>query len=409
MALDNTSSNLTYTTGSVSLYECNNTLFKCSNNSIHPLNIHDIDTINDDKVNVLIPVMALFGLVSIVGTVGNCLVCYVFGYIFPKHTQSYLIVQLAVFDLINCVLTVPAEIFDIRFHLNYTLTTLCRTTKMLSYFVTVCSDITLACIALDRFRKICQPFHRQVSFVHVKLMTLAVVGSGVLIVWPTFFMFGKRTTALGDNGATTNTTCAIADHNILTPDLRSIFHKVLFGTVFAVSVLVGISYYFILRTIRMSKNRLQKFKRKPEVQEEQVHVSTITSSESTSTESTNLDMSSTLGTNQKQKSTVEDQRQNMKSISSLKMKMTVNKQESKTAIISFVATVTFMLSFVPMAVVDSIISITQSNPEQLTGIHLVLHTIFIRSVFINSIANPIIYGVMNRKFRNAVYNIFRTA
>ena len=215
-------------------------------------------------------------------------------------------------------------------------------------------------------------------------------------------MFGKRTTTFGKDQTTTNTTCAIADYNILSPDLRSIYHKFLFGTLLVGNIGVGTYYFFILRTLRVSKNRLKKFTCIQEVQQDQAHISTITSPE-LSLNKSNSSHSSEMSL--KQTATVEDQMQIKEKEKSRTKKS--NKHESKTAIISLVVMVTFMLSFVPMIVVDSIIYVTQLDPEQLTGAHLVLHSIFIRSVYINTIANPIIYGVMNKKFRNAVYNIFR--
>ena len=140
----------------------------------------DIDTINDAHISVLIPVMVLFGCISILGACGNSLVCYVYGCKLPKNTQSYLIVQLAAIDLLSSIIGIPSEIIDMRYHLNYTMpTVVCKVTKTLMVFFILVSDATL--IAIDRYRKICTPFKGQMKPDYLRKVTCLTVVVGLLI------------------------------------------------------------------------------------------------------------------------------------------------------------------------------------------------------------------------------------
>ena len=79
--------------------------------------------------------------------------------------------------------------------------------------------------------------------------------------------------------------------------------------------------------------------------------------------------------------------------------------EHKLAVIGFTISIVFMLSFVPFIIVNSIVKATGTDPEQLQGVHLVFHSMFVRSFFLNVFANPIIYGVLNKKFRDSAINL----
>ena len=87
----------------VTFDECEDILSECEQNLA--LLYEDIDTINDRQTSVLIPVMVAFGFIAVFGTIGNSLILYLFGWKLPKNNQSYLIVQLAVIDLIRYVHT----------------------------------------------------------------------------------------------------------------------------------------------------------------------------------------------------------------------------------------------------------------------------------------------------------------
>ncbi|CAL1542913.1 unnamed protein product [Lymnaea stagnalis] len=75
---------------------------------------------------------------------------------------------------------------------------------------------------------------------------------------------------------------------------------------------------------------------------------------------------------------------------------------SKTTAIAFWITLVFILSFLPYLSLTVLKLLIQGFDYSLDGAALVFFNIALRSYFMNSVSNPIIYGVMNVKFRGEV-------
>ena len=159
---------------------------------------------------------------------------------------------------------------------------------------------------------------------------------------------------------------------------------------FIMFFVIAIIYFFIFKEIRTSKNRLKE----------------IRENEKKGGHNPEIDIATVVSPKPVGQSPMKDNRNNGN------VRMRTNeprmKQEHKLAMIGFVITLGFTVTFVSFVIVDTIVMITRSDPEQFEGNHLVLHSFFMRSFFLNLISHPIIYGVMNTKFRNAVYDIFCT-
>jgi hypothetical protein len=81
--------------------------------------------------------------------------------------------------------------------------------------------------------------------------------------------------------------------------------------------------------------------------------------------------------------------------------------KSKTTIIAFLVTIVFILSFLPHLSLQVAKMIKKGFDYNLHGSALVAYNIFLRSYFINSAANPFIYGVFNIKFSAEVKRLWR--
>lgn len=86
----------------------------------------DLEAANDERARTLIPAMVVLGLLMVIGIVGNSLVCYVFCCRLKSGTQNFLIVGLAVLDLLSCLLAIPNEIADMRFYFVYQSAVACK-------------------------------------------------------------------------------------------------------------------------------------------------------------------------------------------------------------------------------------------------------------------------------------------
>lgn len=104
----------------------------------------DLLRLNYERFVTLIPAVVLFSLYMLMGLVGNSLVCYIIGFKFQSSNQNFLIVWLAIFDLLSCLLGMPHDIVDLRYTLAYPYAIPCKILRFvylyLIYFLFACSD-----------------------------------------------------------------------------------------------------------------------------------------------------------------------------------------------------------------------------------------------------------------------------
>ncbi|KAH9523302.1 hypothetical protein Btru_066339 [Bulinus truncatus] len=204
-----------------------------------------LEQINNQTAITLLPAMLVLGVLMIVGITGNSLVVYVFCFKMKSGTQNILIVYLAVFDLLSCTLSIPNEITDMRYFYTFPSEAACKIMRFVNTFCAIGSIMTLIVIAVDRFRKICRPFKRQMYTRHVKLSLIPVLALALVFSLPAFVMYGLRateTTIPGLVGYDCSTPNAIG--NTLFPLL---YNLLLFACFIILSVTLCVLYVCILR------------------------------------------------------------------------------------------------------------------------------------------------------------------
>ena len=137
-----------------------------SNNSetINATQYETLDGLNQRYANALIPVSILLGLFAVVGILGNILVLVVFTFSSQYKNNNFriFVISLALIDLITCISLIPAEIAKMRSHFSFPDATPCKVKCFFNTFGTAAAANTLLVIAIDRFRKVCQPLKRQI-------------------------------------------------------------------------------------------------------------------------------------------------------------------------------------------------------------------------------------------------------
>ncbi|KAK7489411.1 hypothetical protein BaRGS_00019355, partial [Batillaria attramentaria] len=118
---------------------------------------------NEAFARTVVPAIVYLVVVMVAGAIGNSLVVYVYSVRFRMTTQHFLIVCLACSDLVICLLAMPTEIADLRFHFNFSSEHACRLLRFVTMFCAIASNFVLVVIAVDRYRRICHPLRRQMS------------------------------------------------------------------------------------------------------------------------------------------------------------------------------------------------------------------------------------------------------
>lgn len=116
--------------------------------------------------------------------------------------------------------------------------------RFINTFCSIGSIFTLLVIAVDRYRKICKPFHGQISMTHVRLSLIPIFGGALFFAWPAFVMYGLRTTETGIPGLE-GQDCSTPDDisNTMYPLL---YNCILFICFIILAVALIILYTFVL-------------------------------------------------------------------------------------------------------------------------------------------------------------------
>ena len=118
--------------------------------------------------------MIVFG---VIGIVGNSFAFAFYAFKSKPSTTVTLIACLAMADLIVCVEFIP-NIVEMWVNVKYTASFMCKFVHFCGLWTVACSGLILWVVAIDRHRKICSPFGKQMTLVTVKYAVIAIVVFG---------------------------------------------------------------------------------------------------------------------------------------------------------------------------------------------------------------------------------------
>lgn len=365
---------------------CNHVLFSDGLNHTEPeLKARLMLLENSEALNKL-PAILFIGVLLLIGFCGNLLVCAVYYSKFTASTSKYFILSLAIFDLVNCLIAIPAEMVDLRFDYHFNSPHVCRIMRFTITFNTTASAGALLAIAIDRYRKICRPFERQMSLKETRLwIVFAVVGS-LLLSWPATLLYGRRTEQM--SGIDTYD-CSF-DDSVVDKWYPQVYIVIL--TVMCLATMAALVVLYVLIVIRVwrQKSRRKKMSR-----------SAITKNSSASLADSIRKLNCMVGNTTEVMQLSADRDASILSTEQRRRQNLNQNQTIKTTIMLFCVTMVFIISFIPFFALQIIKSIYPGFEDGLHCNHsaLIAYKLFLRSFFINSAANPIIYSFCNDGFR----------
>ncbi|CAL1539328.1 unnamed protein product, partial [Lymnaea stagnalis] len=131
--------------------------------------------------------------------------------------------------------------------------------RLIIAFSTLASSLTLAAIAIDRFRKVCKPTKAQVSLHVAKLSLMPILAGALLFSWPSPVLYGISTVDSGIPGFP-GKDCTFSDE-FKDTKLPAIYNSALFfGFGLQVFVMV-LLYSLILRDLKRHSRFLERWKK----------------------------------------------------------------------------------------------------------------------------------------------------
>ncbi|XP_069107345.1 5-hydroxytryptamine receptor 1F-like [Argopecten irradians] len=371
-----------------------------------------------------IPITVLLIGLCVVGTVGNVHVFLVYLLKYQENIYQTFILCLAATDFLGCSFCIPASLYIIRHPNTIQSPTFCKVHSALTYFVGAYSLLLLTCIAVERYRKVCQATRAQFTLKMTRVMCavvcIYVFGANFIPVIIIYGINQKVTKAHSLVGYE----CTVLDHY-----KSSTFTKIYRGFVFFIFVLLIITsivvYSLIGRKLYAHEN---KHKKADQLKEDKRNAFYLKESEGKTISSENCgnkithykeDKESTLtplsdwqGENNVETSCPSDSCVNTVNKSQnltgtrCKYLNTLNDQKRKKldrsrniTLIFLVVSIMSFGGYLPYLLTTLLRNISRSTFEHIEENYGAVVTFIRWMVFINNAINPIVYGFMDKKFR----------
>lgn len=387
------------------------TNYSITDNTIMSYSNKTLQEYNDEEANRrLIPVIYL-GLLMLIGIPGNLIVLIVYPSRFPKTTHRMFITGLAVADILVCVVTLPFEITEMRLQYTFYNSWCCKFFRACNTLFALSSIFILMGLSGDRFRRVCTPLKVQMTSRHATIYIMFCVVLAVIFSWPNFFISGIRLVNLGNN--VTGHDCSLSDQFAKTkyPTLYG-------GTLFLVFIICMISLIVLYSLIGRQIVKHFQFRRR---------FSRSSTSKSTSSTPVSNDSQELMSTNKaeqeynnevfidnKPKETQEmltrkSHRKSSKHHSTKRQSVKEDAGSKKLTKIALAISLAFILSYLPHLTISLLTALKGKFLLPPGPVVSAVLPIVTRSFAINNVVNPIIYGLMDKRFRDNCKLMFKNA
>ncbi|WAR31413.1 DRD1-like protein [Mya arenaria] len=195
--------------------------------------------LNDRYARALLPLTIAFGFFAVFGFLGNLIILLVFSLSrdYKRNNFKVFVLTLAVIDLVICIALIPAEMVKQRKYFEFGDVVTC---KVKCFF---------QLISIDRFRKVVQPFKKQMSPAIAVRILIAVAGVfPILLAIPGTIMCGIKTTNMTNiHGGNTTIHLCETEEKYEKSIWRTIYKFTFIVLLFGISVTYIVLYTFVMR------------------------------------------------------------------------------------------------------------------------------------------------------------------
>ena len=401
-----------------------------------------LEELNERYANALIPVSILLGIFAVVGILGNILVIVIFSAVSQYRNNNFriFVICLAIIDLITCVSLIPAEMAKIRSYFSFPDATPCKVKCFFNTFGTSAAAYTLLVISIDRFRKVCQPLKRQIVPGQALKILCIVVFVSFVICLPAPILCGISTAKKTNIYNTTTTVyMCTAEKKFQKSVWRWLYKSTLTLCLVIVSVALIVLYSLIGRTVirhwrsRSSGSSVVKFEcNKSGEVSDRVEVDKLSDEvfnpedikaltcnpENIENDKKNKNKhigkerqplrkkSSLSQTSISQKSKIVSRGSDARKGSDLSFQTHALRRRSSTTgagkvpyktLIWLILTLVFIFTYLLYAILSFIVP----NVYKMGPVKFMIYSLFYRLYFVNNVINPIIYGLLDKRFQSS--------
>ncbi|KAK0045156.1 D(2) dopamine receptor [Biomphalaria pfeifferi] len=376
-----------------------------------------------------IPALIYLSLLIVVGSIGNCFVLGVYWTKMPRTPLRLYIIVMAIYDLPTNLLVIPGDIYD-TFHVwDFDMPVVC---KLRRYFNAVCvmsSIFVLVAIATTR----------QVTITQAKVSSILMLVVGLVLSIPYSVIHGSQTISTPVPGIYGHF-CQVDDFYVTTkwPLLNSAFFIIIFITCCS-SMIV---FYICIgcktwkhRQISRDLKIVEKTSRCEESDSMLDSSSAIGSTDGQiqSTNSGSLHYRQQLASKRSRKKGVYNielhycnNRKEVKDFGIERKSSILKKSTKKVSLVEetnltrntkrrslfgrtswmmITVSLVFIIGFIPFLGLNFYKTAAPESYASLKGISLAMYQLFSRSYLLNSAVNPIVYSLLDRKFRKECFKL----
>lgn len=311
-----------------------------------------LEDLNDFAMSRNLGGLIFVGLLMFFGFFGNIIVIIIYSCrVKSSNNYTVYILCLGVLDLTNCILTMPFIIVYLMYPLNFPSPELCKAGHFVAYWIGIGSPFLLVLIAADRYRRICQPFKKQLSERYARICCGVAILASLVFALPTPFLYGNEAIDTGILNIT-GVRC-FQDENKDLEKFQKSYYMILSTLSAIVSVSLLILYYLIMKKVKTQ----------------------------------------TMYWENSKSGSHRDGRK--------------ARESRKTTWTFFVVTTVYVLSTLPHDALALLLHLKEDLECDLGFSFGAVFYTFLFTVFINNVANPIIYGFSDDRFYVELKSIFR--
>ena len=345
-----------------------------------------IYSLNNEAFLRELPALLYMAILLSIGLPGNISIIVIFRTHYKRTIYRKFVVALAIVDTVACSASLPFEIIDIRFPYTFYVAEICKIFKTISCTVFLTSCFLIVGLSIDRYRHVCQPFKVQMS---EKISTIICVSSCIiasLFAWPYYILSGIRKVDLMNN--ITGSDCFRIADEYKSTDYPFYHNAVLIFIFITATISMIIIYSLIGRAIYKQEQFRKKFrpesmgnnKIRKDMPTESTTISEGHSEQATTTERTDTN-------------SIPNNRQSNRSNYRTKQKITK---------VACAISALFIMSFLPHLIVTILTAEIGDFDADSNSVASIILSITTRSVFLNSVGNPFVYGVFDKRFRRGL-------
>lgn len=399
-----------------------------------------VEQLNKEFQETVLPVTVFVGLEAFLGLFGNLLVLFVFSKHYHVCNFRYFVICLAIIDLTSSLTTVPGEIVTQMYWYMYPQRELCKIKSFFNMFTASAEAMCLLTIAFDRYRKVCSPLSWQIRPRIAIYVCAAIFVVAAILAVPVPIFWGTHSHSTVYKGVEINVTVCEKDEqfeNTKYPFIYSVTAQVIVSISL---VLMLVLYVIVAKELFKEKHNKQTDHSTPPV----IVVTPATASETDfscnennvylRTDISDTGISSGLEIKGKHKHdhkhkvgtiTSDDETDSKEfgatlqvpkhgpkmtrckpSSSSQKIsrKMNVTNRVRRKTLIMFILTLAFIATTVLYLTLLSFIARSDDTLQNMSNGGKAAYFFFFRLYFINHVINPIIYGLLDPRFKKALRN-----